>query len=84
MFKTTIVIWSEDDPRLYEHELEGLAREATSGAMYCSKQETVEVKIPETDPDWDGTDFFDEMHEMLGGPAEPEDSDVDTDRQHQR
>jgi len=60
LYMTTIVIWSEDDPT--DHcELEDLAFEAAEGAMYCSKQKTMKVEDPSKDPDWDGTEFFDEV-----------------------
>lgn len=56
LWKTTIVIWSEFNPQ--ETELEDLAREATSGMAYCSRQKvTFEVDV-ETDEDWDYTEFF--------------------------
>lgn len=58
LFKTTIIIWSDEDPT--ELDLEMLARDATSGASYCSKQKTEIVKNPDADSDWDGTEFFDE------------------------
>lgn len=57
LYKTTIVIWSEEDPS--HLELEDLARDATSGDSYCSKQELARVD-PLSDPDWDGTEFFGE------------------------
>jgi hypothetical protein len=57
LYKTTIVIWTDYDPRT--RELEDLAREATVGDAYCSKQEAVEVADPSGDPEWDGTEFFD-------------------------
>jgi hypothetical protein len=56
LFKTTIVIWSEDDPR--DLSLGDLAREAERGSSYCSKSETRSVEEPSKDPDWDGTEFF--------------------------
>jgi hypothetical protein len=56
LYKTTIVIWTEDDPE--ELELEDLAREATSGCGFCSKQETVKVEDPDGDPEFDCGEFF--------------------------
>lgn len=56
LYKTTIVIWSDHPTDKYE--LVGLAREATSGSMYCSTQRSVLVQDPSTDDDWDGTEFF--------------------------
>lgn len=56
LYKTTIVIWSEYDGN--EAELEDLSYQATEGDAYCSKQKSELVKNPESDPDWDGTDFF--------------------------
>lgn len=58
LYKTTIVIWSEQNPR--EIELEDLAREATSGDCYCSSSEVKYIVDPPSDPDWDSTEFFDE------------------------
>jgi hypothetical protein len=60
LFKTTIILWSEVPGDQYE--LDELAREATSGNAYCSKQETIEVD-PRQDKDWDGTEFFGVDHE---------------------
>lgn len=57
LYKTTIVIWSDSDP--VGMELTELARDAFVGDSYCSKQEVVVVNNPKTDPDWDGTEFFD-------------------------
>lgn len=59
LYKTTIVIWSVDDPT-GKLELEDLAREATVGAMYCSKCAAVKVEDPLADPAWDNTEFFDD------------------------
>jgi hypothetical protein len=56
LYKTTVVIWSEYDPK--GTELEDLAHDATEGESYCSSQKTVLVRDPEKDPDWDGTEFF--------------------------
>ena len=56
LFKTTIVIWSDEDPAGIE--LEDLAREASRGGSYCSKQDTKIVDKPHEDSDWDGTEFF--------------------------
>lgn len=57
LFKTTVVIWTDYDPSILE--LDELAREAVSGDAYCSHQETHLVDDPTTDPNWDGTEFFD-------------------------
>jgi hypothetical protein len=56
LFKTTIVIWSEYPGEGVE--LEQLAREATSGAAYCSRYGSEQVTEPARDPAWDGTEFF--------------------------
>lgn len=57
MWKTEIVIWTDYDPT--EAELDELAREATCGDAYCSKQHVTEVADPETDPDFQCGEFFD-------------------------
>lgn len=56
LYKTTIVIWSEEDPS--DVELEELAREATEGNSYCSKMRSEPIEDPKSDPAWDGTEFF--------------------------
>lgn len=56
LWKTTIIVWSEYYAG--DVELEDLGRGATSGDAYCSKQSSVRVEDPKTDPDWDGTEFF--------------------------
>jgi len=61
LYKTTIVIWSDQDPR--GTELEILARDAICGDAYCSKMESIDVEDPESDSDWDGTEFFNCMEE---------------------
>lgn len=65
LFKTTIVIWSDYNPE-GRVELEDLARAATVGDAYCSKQETVPVEDPEQDADWDGTEFFWDSQGVVG------------------
>lgn len=59
LYKSTIVIWSEFNPKQKQLEIDQLAREAIDGEAYCSKQETKLVKDAKADPDWDGTEFFD-------------------------
>lgn len=58
LWKTTIVIWSEDDPQ--DMELSDLAREAESGSSICTKCVSGFVEHPDEDPDWDGNEFFDD------------------------
>lgn len=60
LYKTTVVIWSEDNPEQYE--LDELAREAVRGMAYCSSQQSEIIEDPESDPDWDGTEFFDNLY----------------------
>lgn len=55
LWKTEIVIWSKYNPQ--EVELEDLAREATYGSAYCSKQRSRFIET-EYDDDWDYTEFF--------------------------
>lgn len=62
LYKTTIVIWSTDNPT-NKMELSELARDAESGNSYCSSMSSQKVEKPENDPDWDGTDFFDDGSE---------------------
>ena len=57
LYKTTIVIWSDCDP--CECELSDLARDAEAGESYCSKMDRHLIDDPKSDPDWDGTEFFD-------------------------
>lgn len=57
LWKSTIVIWSEFDPRPVE--LRQLAGEAEDGSAYCSFSGFTLVEDPSGDPDWDGTEFFD-------------------------
>ena len=58
LYKTTIVIWSDFEPR--NVEIDDLAREAVEGASYCSVRRDVLVRDTTTDPEWDGTEFFGE------------------------
>jgi hypothetical protein len=60
LYKTTIVIWSEYNPWNADVELSELARDAEEGESYCSGMTTILVDNPESDGDWDGTEFFGE------------------------
>lgn len=62
LWKTTIVVWTEHDP--FALDINDLAREATNGDAYCSAQLCETIEDPEADPDWDGTEFFDEGSEL--------------------
>jgi len=68
LWKTTIVIWSDEDPG--KTELEDLAREAVSGGAYCSLRIAEEVDDPSKDPQWDGNEFFDEYPDISDEPEE--------------
>lgn len=58
LFKTTIVIWTEWDPRYYE--IDYMACEAIGGGAYCSSQTIDLIQDPQSDPTWDGTEFFED------------------------
>jgi hypothetical protein len=58
LFKTTIVIWSDYDPKAAGTEIEELARDAAIGGSFCSRQQTVHVGDARADADWEETDFF--------------------------
>lgn len=57
LWKTTLVIWTDYDPSAME--IDALATEAIGGSAYCAIQASEQVEHPETDPQWDGTEFFD-------------------------
>lgn len=59
LWKTTIIIWSDEDPE--DTELTDLANDATSGGSICTKQETVFVEDAEADPDCAVGEFFDSL-----------------------
>jgi hypothetical protein len=59
LYKTTVVIWSREDP-IHRMELSTLAREAETSEAYCSRYGAEWVADPTSDPAWDGTDFFDD------------------------
>ena len=73
LFKTTIVIWSEYNTE--DVELTDLAREATEGDSYCSKQECEQIEDPETDDEWDGTEFFNSDDEDTDEEDDEDDED---------
>jgi hypothetical protein len=58
LWKSTITIWSRFNPQ--QVELSTLAREAETGEAYCAEMTAALVEHPETDPKWDGTEFFQE------------------------
>jgi hypothetical protein len=60
LFKTTIIVWSEPPNNGEDLELDQLAYEAMNGWAYCSKQSSELISDPAVDPDWDGTEFFNE------------------------
>jgi hypothetical protein len=62
LYKTTVVIWSEFDGTTIE--LSELARDAEVGESYCAFSRSELVEDPESDPFWDGTDFFDDGEEQ--------------------
>jgi len=53
LYRTTIVIWSDFDPR--DLEISYLARDAESGDSFCETLATVEVTDPTQFPE---TEFF--------------------------
>lgn len=58
-WKTTLVIWSRDDPRIAEEGLSDLAHQADYGTAFLSAVITEKVADPETDQDWNGgQDYF--------------------------
>ncbi len=58
LYKTTIIIWSDYSGE--DVELGDLASNATDGDAYCSVQRSEKIQDPKADPDWDGTEFFDD------------------------
>ena len=58
LYKTTIVVWSNESTS--ECEIVNIAKEATDGKFYCSKQKCIQVSRERLckDPDWDETEFF--------------------------
>ena len=63
LFKTTIVIWSEFNPR--DKEIDALARDAMMGDAFCSRSEVVYRVHPKHDQDWVETEFFDSPEETI-------------------
>lgn len=64
LYKTTIVIWRER-PSEGLLELTDLAYQAQEGDAYCSSMTEDHIEDPTSDPDWDGTEFFDTDEEEL-------------------
>lgn len=59
LYKTNVTIWSEFEPGGVE--IHDLGWEAMFGNAYCSKQKIELVHDPESDPDWEQTEFFLEL-----------------------
>jgi hypothetical protein len=76
LFKSTIVIWSDTDP--YGSEISALARDAENGDSYCSRNHSELVRDPTSDPDWDGTDFFNGEDLLIPEADDKEEDDEDT------
>ena len=70
LWKTTIIIWSDQHPG--DKELTDMAHAATSGDAYCSKQTVVEVEQPTLDDDWDHNEFFGAACGTCGGNGDVE------------
>ena len=62
LFKTTITLWSEDDPRKdsFEGDLSELLAAAFDGTTHVIC-DTALVSAPHEDAAWDGTDAFDHL-----------------------
>lgn len=59
LYKSTIIIWSREHPKLH-CDLEDLAEKALySSDTYLARHDVKMIEDPESDPDWDGTEFFD-------------------------
>ena len=69
LFKTTLIIWSRQNPNEEELDLVELAQEAMNGTHYCSRTHILSVPIPSEDPDWDDTEFFDSIPTPQKVPA---------------
>lgn len=69
LFKTTVIIWSRQNPNEEELDLVELAQEAMKGSHYCSRTQTLSVPVPSEDPDWDNTEFFDSIPSAQKVPA---------------
>lgn len=63
LYKTTIIIWSEYDT--CGTSVRCLGDNVADRDAYCSKLSCQAVQNPEQDPDWDGTEFFDEPDDWM-------------------
>jgi len=59
LWKSTIVIWSAFDPS--ETDIEDLSREALVGDAHCSEHKVEFIDDLDSDPDWDESDFLDDI-----------------------
>jgi hypothetical protein len=73
LYKTTVIVWTVEDPVELEFDVPALADEIEAGNAYCSGLEVEFVEDANEDPDWDGEDFFDAPVE---GEEEEEEIDI--------
>ncbi len=59
LVKYTIIIWAPKEYLNSDIGLSDLGREADSGECYASRVKSELINNPRSDPDWDGTEFFD-------------------------
>lgn len=77
LYKTTLVIWSEEETSA--QTIKRIGADVESDFTYCSHRECEFVEEPEKDPDWDDNEFFsgDDEDDEEGGDIDDEDDEED-------
>lgn len=84
LFKTTIVIWSEEDT--VNQSLKRIGSDVQSDFTYCSSRTCELIEDPEKDEDWDGTDFFAPLgddDDEVGDDGDEDEFDVEDDEEEE-
>jgi len=72
LYKTVIVVWSEDDTS--DLNLARIGKDVEIGDSHCSSRDCNLIEDPESDDDWDDTSFFEDDDD-----CDDEDDDEDED-----
>lgn len=75
LYKTTLVIWSDDDTA--DFTMRRIGNDVDQDNTFCSTRECVLVQDPEGDEDWEETDFFDDIEDEVEEGIDYEDEDED-------
>jgi hypothetical protein len=77
LYKTVIVVWSEDDTS--DLNLARIGKDVEIGDSHCSSRDCNLIEDPESDDDWDDTSFFEDDDDCDDDDDDDDDDDEDED-----